>query len=72
MDVFAVIDTLVCPRCRHMSRKFDPFMYLSLPLPTTKTRTFSVVGAYAQARLARGPSALRHATEEEQDERGHA
>lgn len=25
--------TLVCPQCHHVSTTFDPFMYLSLPLP---------------------------------------
>ncbi len=29
--------TLVCPQCNYRSVKFDPFMYLSLPLPSTKT-----------------------------------
>lgn len=29
--------TLVCPQCSYRSVKFDPFMYLSLPLPTAKT-----------------------------------
>lgn len=26
--------TLVCPACEHVSIKFDPFMYLTLPIPT--------------------------------------
>ncbi|KAK9826555.1 hypothetical protein WJX74_002546 [Apatococcus lobatus] len=34
--------TLVCPKCNSTSRKFDPFMYLSLPLPSTKTRTYKM------------------------------
>lgn len=34
--------TLVCPQCSFRSIKFDPFMYLSLPLPTTKTCTVEV------------------------------
>jgi ubiquitin carboxyl-terminal hydrolase 4/11/15 len=25
--------TLVCPKCNHVSKCWDPFMYLSLPLP---------------------------------------
>jgi ubiquitin carboxyl-terminal hydrolase 4/11/15 len=25
---------LVCPKCNHVSITFDPYMYLSLPLPT--------------------------------------
>ncbi|CUA74745.1 ubiquitin carboxyl-terminal hydrolase 4/11/15 [Rhizoctonia solani] len=29
--------TLVCPECQNISITFDPFMYLTLPLPVTKT-----------------------------------
>jgi len=34
--------TLVCPQCSFSSVKFDPFMYLSLPLPMPKTRTLYI------------------------------
>ena len=34
--------TLKCPLCGYTSVKFDPFMYLSLPLPSPKRRTFQV------------------------------
>ena len=34
--------TLRCPVCSKTSVKFDPFMYLSLPLPTPKTRALMV------------------------------
>lgn len=34
--------TLVCPVCSKVSVTFDPFMYLSLPLPSTTTRTLTV------------------------------
>lgn len=34
--------TLVCPRCNHTSRKFDPVMYLSLPLPESRQRSLTV------------------------------
>ncbi|CAM0948743.1 unnamed protein product [Alopecurus aequalis] len=36
--------TLVCPLCKKVSITFDPFMYLSLPLPSTAntTRTMTV------------------------------
>ncbi|XP_042511802.1 ubiquitin carboxyl-terminal hydrolase 8-like [Macadamia integrifolia] len=34
--------TLVCPVCRKVSVTFDPFMYLSLPLPSTTMRTITV------------------------------
>ncbi len=38
--------TLVCPRCSHTSRKFDPVMYLSLPLPESRMRSCSVIMIY--------------------------
>ncbi|KAK4492297.1 hypothetical protein RD792_003100, partial [Penstemon davidsonii] len=34
--------TLVCPVCRKVSVTFDPFMYLSLPLPSTSMRTITL------------------------------
>ncbi|PON50896.1 Ubiquitinyl hydrolase [Parasponia andersonii] len=34
--------TLVCPICRKISVTFDPFMYLSLPLPSTTMRTMTL------------------------------
>ena len=34
--------TLVCPDCGFSSVKFDPFMYLTLPLPCSKVRTLLV------------------------------
>ncbi|KAI3704209.1 hypothetical protein L1987_74424 [Smallanthus sonchifolius] len=34
--------TLVCPVCRKVSVTFDPFMYLSLPLPSTSMRTMTL------------------------------
>ncbi|THG19923.1 hypothetical protein TEA_011268 [Camellia sinensis var. sinensis] len=34
--------TLVCPVCNKISVTFDPFMYLSLPLQSTTTRTMTV------------------------------
>lgn len=33
--------TLVCPVCNKVSVTFDPFMYLSLPLQSTTTRTMT-------------------------------
>lgn len=32
--------TLVCPECQYISVTFDPFMYLSLPIPSTKKSFF--------------------------------
>ncbi|KAI5425272.1 hypothetical protein KIW84_031175 [Lathyrus oleraceus] len=34
--------TLICPFCKKVSITFDPFMYLSLPLPSTTIRTMTV------------------------------
>lgn len=34
--------TLVCPVCKKISVTFDPFMYLSLPLPSTIMRTMTL------------------------------
>ncbi|KAE9585339.1 putative ubiquitinyl hydrolase 1 [Lupinus albus] len=34
--------TLVCPMCKKVSITFDPFMYLSLPLPSTMMRTMTL------------------------------
>ncbi|XP_076882504.1 ubiquitin carboxyl-terminal hydrolase 8-like [Bidens hawaiensis] len=34
--------TLVCPICKKVSVTFDPFMYLSLPLPSTSMRTMTL------------------------------
>ncbi|CAN6466306.1 unnamed protein product [Victoria cruziana] len=38
--------TLVCPVCSKVSVTFDPFMYLSLPLPSTATRSMTVTVFY--------------------------
>ncbi|XP_077248420.1 ubiquitin carboxyl-terminal hydrolase 10-like [Tasmannia lanceolata] len=38
--------TLVCPDCSKVSVTFDPFMYLSLPLPSMVTRTMTVTVFY--------------------------
>ncbi|KAF5734371.1 Ubiquitin carboxyl-terminal hydrolase 10 [Tripterygium wilfordii] len=38
--------TLVCPVCKKISITFDPFMYLSLPLPSTLKRTMTVTVFY--------------------------
>jgi len=38
--------TLDCPICSKISITFDPFMYLSLPLPSTVTRSMTVTVFY--------------------------
>ncbi|XP_019428321.1 PREDICTED: ubiquitin carboxyl-terminal hydrolase 9-like isoform X2 [Lupinus angustifolius] len=38
--------TLVCPVCGNISITFDPFMYLSLPMPSTAIRTMTVTVFY--------------------------
>ena len=35
--------TITCPKCPKISITFDPFMYLSLPLPVNTTRSIEVV-----------------------------
>ncbi|KAH9699388.1 ubiquitin carboxyl-terminal hydrolase 8 [Citrus sinensis] len=44
--------TLVCPVCKKVSVTFDPFMYLSLPLPSTTVRmmTLTVVNTDGTAK----------------------
>ena len=49
--------TLVCPDCDRISVTFDPFMYLSLPLPTKTTR--SVVVTLFPADPAKLPQKVR-------------
>lgn len=34
--------TLVCPECKKVSVTFDPFCYLSIPLPVSKERVMEV------------------------------
>uniref|UniRef100_A0A8C8DAI3 Ubiquitin carboxyl-terminal hydrolase n=1 Tax=Oncorhynchus tshawytscha TaxID=74940 RepID=A0A8C8DAI3_ONCTS len=38
--------TLVCPECRKVSVTFDPFCYLSVPLPVSKDRVMEVFFVY--------------------------
>lgn len=44
VDIFHGLlkSTLVCPECSKVSVKFDPFCYLSLPLPVKKERQMTV------------------------------
>jgi hypothetical protein len=39
--------TLVCPQCSYSSMKFDPFMYLSLPLPESKVKQLCAILLHA-------------------------
>ncbi|CAN6882492.1 unnamed protein product [Brassica oleracea] len=41
--------TLVCPDCGKISITFDPFMYLTLPLPTSRTRSMTVAVFYGDS-----------------------
>ncbi|KAF8082389.1 hypothetical protein N665_0829s0006 [Sinapis alba] len=41
--------TLVCPDCGKISITFDPFMYLTLPLPTSRTRSMTVSVLYGDS-----------------------
>ncbi|CAH8337343.1 unnamed protein product [Eruca vesicaria subsp. sativa] len=40
--------TLVCPDCGETSATYDPFMYLTLPLPTSLTRSMTVSVFYGE------------------------
>lgn len=44
VDIFHGLfkSTLVCPECSKVSVTFDPFCYLTLPLPMKKDRTLEV------------------------------
>ncbi|KAJ6778906.1 UBIQUITIN CARBOXYL-TERMINAL HYDROLASE 5 [Salix koriyanagi] len=44
--------TLVCPECNKISVTFDPFMYLSLPLQSTTTRSMTVMKNRDELKLA--------------------
>ncbi|KAI3412465.1 Ubiquitin carboxyl-terminal hydrolase [Psidium guajava] len=46
--------TLVCPVCKKVSITFDPFMYVSLPLPSTtmRTMTLTVITTDGSTRLS--------------------
>lgn len=35
---YILIKKKICPECKHVSITFDPFMYLSLPLPAQQER----------------------------------
>lgn len=55
--------TLVCPVCGKISITFDPFMYLTLPLPSSVTRTMTVTVFYGDGSALRMPytvTVLKH------------
>ncbi|XP_042520355.1 ubiquitin carboxyl-terminal hydrolase 9-like [Macadamia integrifolia] len=55
--------TLVCPVCSKVSVTFDPFMYLSLPLPSTVTRSMTITLFYGDGSTLPMPytvSLLKH------------
>lgn len=60
VDIFHGLfkSTLVCPECSKVSVTFDPFCYLTLPLPMKKDRTMEVflVRSDPQSR----PTQVRH------------
>ncbi|GAV77153.1 UCH domain-containing protein [Cephalotus follicularis] len=47
--------TLVCPICKNVSVTFDPFMYLSLPLPSTALRTMTLTVMSTDGRTKPSP-----------------
>lgn len=44
--------TLVCPQCKYSSIKFDPFMYLSLPLPESRVKQLTAILLHADGAAA--------------------
>ena len=58
--------TLVCPHCNGLSKIFDPFMFLSLPLPIKKTRTIYVSVVKAEP----GQPIVKVGREGEREEKG--
>ncbi|KAI3984997.1 hypothetical protein MKX01_004765 [Papaver californicum] len=50
--------TLVCPICDRVSITFDPFMYLSLPLPSTMMRTMTVTVLSTDGSSGRSPCTI--------------
>uniref|UniRef100_A0A803SXX1 Ubiquitin carboxyl-terminal hydrolase n=1 Tax=Anolis carolinensis TaxID=28377 RepID=A0A803SXX1_ANOCA len=59
VDIFHGLfkSTLVCPKCSKVSVTFDPFCYLTLPLPMKKDRTMEVLFVFADPQ--RKPSQCR-------------
>lgn len=72
VDIFHGLfkSTLVCPECAKVSVTFDPFCYLTLPLPMKKDRTMELflvrsdpqsrpmqVGGYSEPVLANATKA---------------
>lgn len=49
VDIFHGLfkSTLVCPKCSKVSVTFDPFCYLTLPLPMKKDRAMDVCLVFA-------------------------
>ncbi|XP_018492840.2 putative ubiquitin carboxyl-terminal hydrolase 11 [Raphanus sativus] len=47
--------TVACPDCGKFSIKFDPFMYLTLELPTSHTRSMTVSVFYGEGNRFRTP-----------------
>lgn len=60
VDIFHGLfkSTLVCPVCAKISVTFDPFCYLTLPLPMKKERTLEVYLVWLDP-LAK-PTQVRH------------
>ena len=50
---------LVCPQCSFVGVKFDPYMYLSLNLPESKSRTLQVTAVYVDG----AQSPMQHAVD---------
>lgn len=60
VDIFHGLfkSTLVCPKCSKVSVTFDPFCYLTLPLPLRRDRLMEVTLVYADPQHR--PVQVRH------------
>lgn len=60
VDIFHGLfkSTLVCPKCSKVSVTFDPFCYLTLPLPLRRDRLMEITLVYADPQ--RRPVQVRH------------
>ena len=50
--------TVNCPKCKKVSVTFDPFMMLSVPLPTVKDKAQRLVFVYADGTTNRRPELM--------------
>lgn len=44
--MFQLKSEVTCKECQYRSKRFDPFTFLSLPLPMESTVNLEVIGEY--------------------------